>query len=124
MPALWISRARIIDPASRRDSAGDLFVRDGRITPSLSGADRKRAKKIDGRGLVAAPGPAETHVNAREAGQTPKEPIATGWRAAAAGGFTTVVCMPNTTPPADNAGTIQRSEERRVEKECRSRWSP
>jgi dihydroorotase len=107
MPALWISRARIIDPASRRDSAGDLFVRDGRITPSLSGADRKRAKKIDGRGLVAAPGLVDIHVHFREPGQSHKETIATGSRAAAAGGFTTVVCMPNTTPPADNAGTIQ-----------------
>src|ERR1039457_4578582 len=107
MPALWISRARIIDPASRRDSAGDLFVRDGRITPFLSGADRKRANKIDGRGLVAAPRLVDIHVHFREPGQSHKETIATGSRAAAAGGFTTVVCMPNTTPPADNAGTIQ-----------------
>ena len=108
MPALWISRARVIDPASRRDSVGDLFVRDGRIVPTLSAADRRRARKFDGRGLVAAPGLVDIHVHFREPGQTHKETIATGSRAAAAaGGFTTVVCMPNTTPPADNAGTIQ-----------------
>ncbi len=107
MQALWISRARIIDPAAGRDSAGDIFVREGRILPSLSAAERKRARKIDGRGFVAAPGLVDIHVHFREPGQTHKETIASGSRAAAAGGFTTVVCMPNTTPPADNAGTIQ-----------------
>jgi dihydroorotase len=107
MPALWISKARVIDPASRRDSVGDLFARDGRIVAGLSAADRRRARKIDGRGLVAAPGLVDIHVHFREPGQTHKETIATGSRAAAAGGFTTVVCMPNTSPPADNAGTIQ-----------------
>ncbi len=107
MPALWINRARVIDPAHRRDAIGDLFARDGLIVPSLSPAERKRARKIDGRGLVAAPGLVDLHVHFREPGQTHKETIATGSRAAAAGGFTTVVCMPNTMPPADNAGTIQ-----------------
>ena len=107
MPSLWISRARVIDPASRRDSVGDLFVRDGRFVADLSAADRRRARKIDGKGLVAAPGLVDIHVHVREPGQTHKETIATGSRAAAAGGFTTVVCMPNTSPPADNAGTIQ-----------------
>ncbi|HXQ81554.1 MAG TPA: dihydroorotase [Opitutaceae bacterium] len=107
MPALWISRARIVDPASMRDSVGDLFVRGGRIVPALTPAERKRSRKIDGRGLVAVPGLVDIHVHFREPGQTHKETIATGSRAAAAGGFTTVVCMPNTAPPADNAGTIQ-----------------
>jgi dihydroorotase len=107
MPTLWIRNARVIDPASKRDSVGDIFVRDGRIAKSLSAAERRRAKVIDARGLVAAPGLVDIHVHFREPGQTHKETIATGSRAAAAGGFTTVVCMPNTTPPADNAGTIQ-----------------
>jgi dihydroorotase len=107
MPSLWISRARIVDPASKRDSVGDLFARDGIIATSLSAAERRRARKIDGRGLVAAPGLVDIHVHFREPGQSHKETIATGSRAAAAGGFTTVVCMPNTAPPADNAGTIQ-----------------
>jgi len=107
MPTLWIRNARVIDPASKRDSVGDLFARDGRIVASLTAAERKRARAIDARGLVAAPGLVDIHVHFREPGQTHKETIATGSRAAAAGGFTTVVCMPNTTPPADNAGTIQ-----------------
>jgi dihydroorotase len=107
MPALWIRNARIVDPASKRDGVGDLFAEDGRIVATLSAAGRKRAKKIDAKGLVAAPGLVDIHVHFREPGQTHKETIATGSRAAAAGGFTTVVCMPNTTPTADNAGTIQ-----------------
>ena len=107
MPNLWIRNARVIDPASRRSAPGDLFVRDGLIVASLSAADRKRARKIDARGLVASPGLVDIHVHFREPGQAHKETIATGSRAAAAGGFTTVVCMPNTSPAADNAGTIQ-----------------
>jgi dihydroorotase len=107
MPALWISNARVIDPAAKRDAVGELFARDGRVVERLSPAERKKARKIDARGLVASPGLVDIHVHFREPGQTHKETIATGSRAAAAGGFTTVVCMPNTTPTADNAGTIQ-----------------
>ena len=107
MSSLWIQRARVIDPAGRRDAPGDLFVRDGRIVRSLPPAERKRARRIDGHGLVACPGLVDIHVHFREPGQTHKETIATGSRAAAAGGFTTVVCMPNTSPPADTAGTIR-----------------
>lgn len=107
MPSLWIQNARVIDPAAKRDAAGDLFIRDGLIVPSLSAADKKRARKIDAKGLVACPGLVDIHVHFREPGQTHKETIATGSHAAAAGGFTTVVCMPNTAPVADSAGTIQ-----------------
>src|SRR5580693_10422179 len=104
MPLLWIAGARVIDPAQQRDGPGDLFVRNGKIAASLAPADRKRAKKIDARGLVACPGLVDIHVHFREPGQTHKETIGTGTRAAAAGGFTTVVCMPNTVPAADNVG--------------------
>jgi len=107
MSLLWISNARVIDPASKRDGVGDIFVRDGRISGPFSPSEKKDAAKIDGKGLVAAPGLVDIHVHFREPGQTHKETIGTGSRAAAAGGFTTVVCMPNTLPPADNAGTIQ-----------------
>ncbi|MSU47880.1 MAG: dihydroorotase [Opitutus sp.] len=107
MPSLWIKNARVIDPAARRDAVGDLFVADGKFVDTLSLAARKRAKKIDASGLVACPGLVDVHVHFREPGQTHKETIGTGSRAAAAGGFTTVVCMPNTSPVADNSGTIQ-----------------
>jgi dihydroorotase len=107
MPSLWIKGARVIDPASKRDAVGDLFVLDGKFVDSLSAAARKRARVIEGNGLVACPGLVDIHVHFREPGQTHKETIGTGSRAGAAGGFTTVVCMPNTSPVADNAGTIQ-----------------
>jgi dihydroorotase len=107
MPSLHIQNARVIDPAAQRDAHGDLFVSEGKFVASLSAAAKKRAKKIDAAGLVACPGLVDIHVHFREPGQTHKETIGTGSRAAAAGGFTTVVCMPNTSPVADTAGTIQ-----------------
>ena len=107
MPTLWIKNARVIDPASKRDAVGDLFVKNGKIVDSLSATDRKRAKLIDATGLVACPGLVDVHVHFREPGQTHKETIKTGTHAAAAGGFTTVVCMPNTSHPASSTGTIQ-----------------
>ncbi len=107
MPSLWIRNARVIDPAARRDAVGDVFIRDGRFVESLPATERRRARQVDARGLVACPGLIDVHVHFREPGQTHKETIATGSRAAAAGGFTTVICMPNTSPVADNPGTIQ-----------------
>ena len=107
MPALWIKNARVVDPGNKRDKVGDLFVNNGVIVESLSAAEQKKAKIIDATGLVACPGLVDIHVHFREPGQTHKENIATGSHCAAAGGFTTVVCMPNTSPPASNTGTIQ-----------------
>ena len=108
MPAyLWIQNGRVIDPAAKRDAVGDVFIVDGKFAASLTAAQKKRAKKIDATGLVVAPGLVDIHVHFREPGQTHKETILTGSHAAAAGGFTTVVCMPNTAPVADNAGTVQ-----------------
>jgi dihydroorotase len=107
MTPLWIKGARVIDPAAKRDAVADVFVVDGKFAASLSAAAKKRARKIDAQGLVVCPGLVDIHVHFREPGQTHKETIGTGSRAAAAGGFTTVVCMPNTAPVADNAGTIQ-----------------
>jgi dihydroorotase len=104
---LWITRGRVIDPASGRDAPGDVFVAEGKFVASLSAAQKKRAKRLDARGLVVCPGLVDIHVHLREPGQTHKETIVTGSQAAAAGGFTSVVCMPNTSPPADNAGTIE-----------------
>jgi dihydroorotase len=107
MPSLHIKNARVIDPANKRDSVGDIFVKNGVIVAELSAAELKKAKVLDGTGLVACPGLVDIHVHFREPGQTHKENIATGTHCAAAGGFTTVVCMPNTSPPASNTGTIQ-----------------
>ncbi len=107
MPLLHITQARVIDPASGRDAVGDLFIRDGVFIARPSAAELASAVTFNAEGLVAAPGLIDVHVHFREPGQTHKETIESGSRAAAAGGFTSVVCMPNTAPVADNAGTIQ-----------------
>jgi dihydroorotase len=107
MPLIHITHARVIDPASGRDAVGDLFIRDGVFIARPSAAELASAESFNAGGLVAAPGLIDVHVHFREPGQTHKETIESGSRAAAAGGFTSVVCMPNTAPVADNAGTIQ-----------------
>ncbi len=104
----WIIRnGRVIDPANNRDEVADLRLEEGRIVDTFSGGD-EGARSYDAKGLVVAPGLVDIHVHLREPGQTQKEDIASGTRAAAAGGFTSIVCMPNTSPVADNPGTIQR----------------
>src|SRR3984893_4410435 len=102
MRALIIRNGRVIDPANKRDEAVDLAIVDGRIAKSAP----KDAEVIDAKGLIVAPGLIDMHVHLREPGQSHKETIASGARAAAAGGFTTIICMPNTSPPADNPATI------------------
>ncbi|HEY8994500.1 MAG TPA: dihydroorotase [Lacunisphaera sp.] len=106
MSSLWIKNGRVIDPASKRDKVGDVFIADGKFVKALTPAQKKQAQVIDAKGLVVCPGLVDIHVHFREPGQTHKETILTGSQAAAAGGFTTVVCMPNTSPVVDNAGTV------------------
>ncbi len=102
--SLLIKGGHVIDPAARIDALMDILLRDGRVAEVAppnkirGGAD----EKFDARGLVVAPGLIDLHVHLREPGQTHKETIATGTAAAAAGGFTSVCCMPNTTPTIDS----------------------
>lgn len=103
MKALWIRGGRVIDPASKIDEVRDLFVHNGKIADSKP----EGAQEIDAKGMVVAPGLIDIHVHFREPGQTNKETIESGSKAAARGGFTSVVCMPNTSPPIDNAGTVE-----------------
>lgn len=114
MNSLTIRRGRIIDPASGRDETGDLFIVDGRIA-AAPGAD---APEWDAAGLVVCPGLIDIHVHLREPGQAAKETLETGTRAAAAGGFTSVVCMPNTKPVADHPGIIAWIQERAAQVAC------
>jgi dihydroorotase len=103
MKNLIIQGGRIIDPAIDRDEVADLYVVNGLIsaTPPTG-----RHETIDAKGLVVTPGLVDIHVHIREPGQSHKETIETGTQAAAAGGFTTVVCMPNTTPPSDSPSSV------------------
>ena len=106
---------RVIDPANGVDALRDVFVRDGRIV-AVDGkppdGPAGEVEIINAAGLVVAPGLIDLHVHFREPGQSAKETIESGARAAAAGGFTTVVCMPNTQPAADNPATITWINER------------
>lgn len=105
MNSLLLRNGRVIDPANKRDAIADIAIVDGRIADpaSLTGTP---VEEIDCTGLVVAPGLIDIHVHLREPGQSAKETIATGTKAAAAGGFTSVVCMPNTAPSIDNASVV------------------
>jgi dihydroorotase len=107
MNATIIRNGRIIDPSNGRDAIGDLVIVNGSITEQSAIHNWNSAiDEIDASGLIVAPGLIDMHVHLREPGFAHKETIASGARAAAAGGFTTVVCMPNTLPVADNPSTI------------------
>ncbi len=95
-----IRGARRIDPSLGTDSVGDLFIEDGAIReiPERLPPD---TETIEARGLLLTPGLIDLHVHLREPGNEAAETIESGLRAASAGGFTTVVAMPNTTPPMD-----------------------
>ena len=106
---LLIQGPRIIDPASGFDQAGDILIVDGKIAatgqiPQDQAPDGCRV--IDARGLVACPGFIDLHCHLREPGFEYKETIASGTRAAAKGGFTSICAMPNTEPPVDNAAVV------------------
>ena len=105
MSDLLIVNGHVIDPASGTDGPRDVLVRDGRIAAvEMPGglAVIAVAERMDAAGMVVAPGLIDIHVHLREPGQTHKETIRTGTAAAAAGGFTTVAAMPNTTPVNDS----------------------
>lgn len=100
MPVIHIQGGRIIDPASGRDEVGDLWAVDGKVV--LQAPDSAPDTVIDASGKVVAPGFIDMHVHLREPGREDKETIASGTRAAAAGGYTSIVPMPNTSPVIDS----------------------
>src|SRR5438045_4902932 len=107
MRATIVRNGRIIEPANERNEIGDLVIANGRIAEQSAIRNQKSAiEEIDATGLIVAPGLIDMHVHLREPGFAHKETIASGAAAAAAGGFTTIVCMPNTLPVADNPSTI------------------
>jgi len=108
MGSVLLRAGRVIDPASDADATMDVALEGDRVAamgPRLddSGFD----EVIDCAGLLVVPGLIDPHVHLREPGQEHKETIATGARAAAAGGFTSVVCMPNTTPAIDTPEVVR-----------------
>ena len=106
---LLLQNGRVIDPKSGLDQVMDLVTDDKKILEIGNDLKEKYpdARVIDATGLVVAPGFIDVHVHFRDPGLTYKEDIHTGAAAAAAGGFTTVVCMANTKPPVDNVETLE-----------------
>jgi dihydroorotase len=118
--SLLILNGRTIDPASGLDAAKDVLILDGKIA-AVSGEARGKAPEgvpaLDAKGLVVCPGLIDSHVHLREPGQSAKETIASGTKAAARGGFTSLLCMPNTSPSIDSPGTAVLVREK-VEKDA------
>jgi dihydroorotase len=111
-PAILLRNGRLIDPANAIDGPADLLVEAGLVTAIFRDRQKRRVPpdclQLDLAGLWVVPGLIDMHVHLREPGQEYKEDIASGTRAAAAGGFTAVACMPNTSPVNDcRAVTVQ-----------------
>jgi dihydroorotase len=120
MSATIIRNGRVIDPANKRDEVADLYIADGKIVGSESEIRNPKSEidEIDARNLIVCPGLIDMHVHLREPGFAHKETIESGARAAAAGGFTTIVCMPNTSPVPDNPSTIAWIKDRAAQAAC------
>jgi len=112
---LLITGGRVIDPSSGLDVEQDVLIRDGRIEAIGPELPNEPIRRLDARGRVVAPGFIDMHVHLREPGIEHAETIESGARAAAAGGFTTICCMPNTLPVNDSATVtsyiVQRARE-------------
>jgi dihydroorotase len=104
---LLLRGGRVIDPSRQFDDVADVLLRDGSVVEVGGGiGNPDDAAIIDAAGLVVTPGLIDLHVHLREPGQEHKETIASGARAAAAGGFTAVCAMPNTDPPVDDPAAV------------------
>jgi dihydroorotase len=113
MNSLLLSGGRVVDPANNIDALADVLIQNGKIAAIGKKLSAPEDTEIfDATGKIVSPGLIDLHVHLREPGQTAKENIATGTAAAARGGFTSVVCMPNTAPSIDNAGTVALIHER------------
>jgi dihydroorotase len=114
---------RIVDPATALDGIADLRIRDGVIAEVGSLIPEAEERVVDVDGLIVAPGLIDVHVHLREPGQEWKETIASGTAAAAAGGFTTLFCMPNTDPALDSVAALEELK-RRTDRDALVRVRP
>lgn len=107
-----IKNGRVIDPANRLDKICDVLIEDDTIVKIGDNLSAEDAAVIDAAEKIVAPGFIDMHVHLREPGQEAKEDFASGSRAAAAGGYTTVAAMPNTSPVVDNAALVRSLQKR------------
>ena len=105
MNDILITNGRVIDPANRRDEIADVAIAKGKIA-RIGKVSGKARETIDAKGMIVCPGLIDIHVHCREPGHEEEETIATAASAAVAGGFTTILAMPNTHPPMDNETAV------------------
>ena len=123
MASLLLTGGRVVDPAQGLDAIADVLVIGGKIAAvgregSVPAGVSPEIPRLDVPGLVVCPGLIDLHVHLREPGQSAKETIAAGTRAAARGGFTSVLCMPNTSPAIDNPATVALIHEKAARESC------
>ncbi len=116
---LLIKHGLVVSPEDGLNSEADIYIRDGRIADIGENLSFDGANIIDAEGFAVFPGLVDMHVHFREPGFEYKEDILSGSRAAAAGGYTSVCCMPNTKPAADNAAVIEYIKRRAEKALCR-----
>ena len=104
---LLLKSGRVVNPATNFNDMVDILIEDEKIVKIGADLQSDDAEIFDATGLIIAPGLIDMHVHLREPGQEAKEDIGSGTRAAAAGGITTVACMPNTSPVIDNSVLVQ-----------------
>ncbi len=109
---LLLQNVRLIDPSQGTDRVQDLLLEDGKVSKIGEHLSADGVEVVDGTGLVAAPGLVDMHVHLRDPGLTYKEDVFTGCRAAAAGGVTSLLAMPNTKPAMDTPETVRELLER------------
>ena len=102
-----VKNGHVIDPANSIDGVFDVIISNGKIEKALKDAGAKLDETIDAEGKIVAPGFVDMHVHLREPGREDKETIRSGTRTALRGGFTSILCMPNTEPPLDNPKIIK-----------------
>src|SRR5687768_9119327 len=109
---LLIKNGRVIDPAQGLDREADLLIVDGHVSTIERGLSAGSHEVLDASDRIVCPGFIDVHVHLREPGQEYKETIATGTRAAAAGGFAHVCCLPNTEPAIDDPSVVELIQEK------------
>lgn len=106
MSSILIQNGRVIDPNQNLDRVTSVLLRDGKVA-AFDAAPSEFDTVIDATGMIVAPGLIDMHVHLREPGREEDETIETGTAAAAAGGFTSIACIPNTNPPIDTQATVE-----------------